>query len=154
MSHPHKIIRDKVAEMMQPLAGDYNIFNSRILNIRNDELPALVVYSGKEVVVKTPSFDYERSLQIFIVGYATGVDDFEVVGVPIPIFKTLDDKLDNIKEAVENIFLTKRQTLETVVYSFNYVGLNVEFDKQAEDLHGIVTMEYLADFHLNFPDVP
>lgn len=147
MSNEHKRteIRNKTFDMLTADISGVNIYNSRIYEIPENKLPAISVYTPGDTGEKDASeTNYRRLNEVHIVLYVTGKSPPE----ELETGETYIDELsDNYLKEIEDIFLTKWQTLEKVVYRLNYVSTSIMPDKESEYLLLIADTIWEARVH-------
>jgi len=146
--HKHTQIRDRIVEMLDDFSNPgIDIFKSRSLEIPKENFPAISVYGFEEKAKKSADEgNYTRLPMISIVCFDKGKDALE----PLPTGeKSIDDKLDNLREYVERIFLKQYGTLNGLVYRFNYVSSKTHIDTKTEELVGILNMTWEVIYHQN-----
>lgn len=144
--HKRAEIKDKVVEMLQASGSAITrVYKARYLDLPRSLFPAACVYCPEDVSEKAPTDEhYNRNAKVIIVIYCIGYDaseEGETTGQ-----RDIDTELDDITKEVETIFNKKFQTLEGTVYQMNAVSTKYSVDTKTEDIIGIATMEYEAQY--------
>jgi hypothetical protein len=120
--HKDTIIRRKIAEFLTVTGSGINIYNYRLRDIPDDKLPAIAVYMDTESAAKTPDqIGYQRDPNVIIVCYAKGKDATSALPSGE---KPVDEKLDDLRQFVEDRLFAEYQTLEKTVFNLYYNGVS------------------------------
>jgi len=147
--HIRTEIKNKVVSMLSESGQDFNIFNSRFLNIPVNKLPAIAGYILDDSSEKSADEgNYVRLFETHIVIYTNGNTRQE----PLPTGeKYIDELMDDYIEYVEEIFFNKIETLENTLYRFNHVSNSIRENKDNKDILLMCDMTFSARYHHNLP---
>lgn len=132
MAHPRKLIRDKVVSLLSgsiPAVGS-RVYSSRSKKLWRESLPAIAVYTRIENISinSTSPLDYKRDIRLVI----EIADDspFDV-----------DDRLDDIAEAVELIIFTN-WSLDDLAENTILFDSEYSADPEGSGVAGSLRMEF------------
>ncbi len=161
MSHKRTKLRQAVQDKLKASAGvtalvaSERIFKTRLVQLPARFTNAISIYTLDETGAKTASEDdLERIINVMISVWQTGKDN-ATIGTGE---ESIDDKLDNIFQAIEDEFFTKFQNLRDVwptgekpPYRLNYTDTKIKFEDEGELILAIATMKFDAIFHQGLP---
>ena len=164
MSHNRTKIRNAITDKLKgdaplvALVPAKNIYNARILQLPKTLKSAISVYTFDETAAKTASEDDLIRIQnAMIVVWMTGKDG-ATIGTGE---QSVDDKLDDVLKAVEDIFLNKYENLrsawptgERPPFRMNYTETKLQQDITSEEVMVIATMKFDVELHQELPQVP
>jgi hypothetical protein len=145
--HKRTEIRNKIAEMLRSNLTGFNIYNSRVLNIPENKLPAISIYTPDDTAEKSEDEgNYRRLFEVHIVYYVSGQSRREEIETGD---YAIDELIDNYLEDLETLFFNKWETLENVVYRFNYESTSIRPMEKTKDLIFIADTVWSALVHHN-----
>lgn len=140
MAHVRQQIRSiLLSELVGLPTTGANVTANRIYPYSIDQLPALNVVIESESRMEdddTMGTDQVRELTLIIEGRAIGDS-------------ALDDTLDDMAAEVEQA-LAQSIELAGLVRYLNYNGSEIDILKDGEQLIGLVTLEYVVEYSVNF----
>jgi hypothetical protein len=147
MSDQRKIIRRAAAaHLMGSTDAGANVYGSRASALGKRKLPAICVYSGREVITlfqESPR-QYKRELELRIEGGVEGSDEDDA-----------DDALDTLCGQIERsigrsncLTYAKEQAVAEIVLS----GVQIEFGEQGSSIKAGAQLTYLATYYTTEPD--
>jgi hypothetical protein len=146
MPHPRQLIREAVCAQLvaADTAAESRVFETRIIPIRQPELPAIAVYTLEESVEESGSAPRElkRVLQLMVEGAATGAD--------------IDDTLDDLALEIERA-MHSDETFGGTASDALMASTDVEILEQGQKLIGVVRIVYQVTYYTHAPeaaDVP
>ena len=120
--HKNTEIRNEIANILTVTGSGIKIFNSRLVALPDSELPAIAIYTDTETALKTlDELGYDRESSVVIVCYVRGLD--KIYSLPTGE-KSVDEKLDNLFQFLEDRLLTQYQTLNKKVFRLNFTGVS------------------------------
>lgn len=142
MTHKRQLIRERTATVLTGLATTgANVFQSKIYGLSDDELPAIMVYTGGEELA-------EESLSKGFSGVMQAELSIQVV---VKQNDTYDDVLDDILEEVQAAMTAERASggagsLLELTNVFFYSGLeDVDYDEGETDA-GSQSIKYIVQY--------
>ena len=145
MTHVRKQIRDRVvADLTGLTTTGGRIFDSRLFNFENAELPALAVYcknetSERDTMGSSSTQGLARTLIVQVEGYASAPSGSNL----------MENTLDTIAEEVETA-LANDWTLNSLAKDCFLSGTDIDFQGQDSDsMVGTMVMEWTVLYRTN-----
>jgi hypothetical protein len=137
--HKNTVIRDELTSILTVSGSGINVYNSRLRELPDKNLPAISIYIQTESAVKTvDELGYLRQPQVVIVCYVKGLDRTNSLASGE---KSVDEKLDDMYQFLEDKLLTQYNTLNQTIFRFDFTGVsNVTADNLGEN--GIKLISY------------
>lgn len=146
VDHVRKQIRDAVETTLTGLTTTgANVFPSRVHNIPEGNLPALLIYTNQEtaqpLTIDAPTRTVQRLLELIVEGIAAQND-------------TLDDVLDTIIKEVETA-MTADVTISGLAKDTFLSGLEIRLSGEGKNPTGNARMSYTVEYNIieNAPTV-
>lgn len=132
MTHARQQIRERIASNVGALTTTGSrVFQSRVYNLEQSSLPALLIYSKSETDERDTFQTMDgltRNLAVVIEGYANGASN-------------LDDTLDTISEEVE-IAVAADPTCNGLAKDCSLEATDIDFDGEGDSPVGVVRMTW------------
>lgn len=137
MSHPREDIRKAIASVIiaANTAAGSKVYASRVIQIKDDTLPCILVYTNTEEVSisqESPR-EYGRALKV-------------VVDVHAKADKSLDDVLDDLSLEVENVLMQDHK-LGDLVCDVVLTGVEVTLSGEGDAPIGSCAMTYEVTYN-------
>lgn len=142
MSHARTQIRDALATLLTGLSTTgAHVFKSRVRQLAQNELPALVVFTANESITPLtphPNHIDTRELDIAVTGYAQVKEDIE-------------DRLDQIALEVEQVInaTESANTLGGLVDGLQLQSIKPEIVGEGERLTGQLSMIFNCSYRVS-----
>ena len=135
MAHKRKEIREKIKALLTgATAAGTRVFEMRVRDLSEDDLPAIAIYSEEEsaeIYVHSP-LEYKRTLRLRIDAIHSLSDDVE-------------DQLDLLSNQIESV-LDMQDTLGDLVSSFVYAGTDLRTREGGQEDVGSARLFYVAEY--------
>lgn len=129
MAHVRQQIRESVATIVGGLTTTgTNVFQSRVWNVQESELPCLLIYTNDETIDDGTLNDLVRRLTLTLEGKAQ-------------VSTTLDDTLDDIASEVE-IAMALDITIGGMAVSSSLDSTSVELTSEGDQPIGSISLNY------------
>ncbi len=132
MTHVRTQIRERIVTNVTGLTTTgSNVFESRVFNVQQSELPALLIYAKSEDTERDASRSSQglnRNLLVILEGYAKGT-------------ASLDNDLDSIAEQVETA-LANDQTLNSLAKDCFLVSTEIDFNGEGDVPIGVIRLTF------------
>ena len=141
--HQRTIIRNEIVTILNAQTNNIGIYNTKIFDTPAKLMPLISVYTIKEITKKTEDEGaYRRFMECVILCREKGPSDLEGT----LISDSITVKIDNLTEIVENIFLTKYQTINKTCYRMNLMETKVSFI-DADYVYADAEMKFIIEYH-------
>ena len=140
MAHARQQIREAVGTALASLTTTgANVFESRVYELAQDDLPALRIYTNSEGDIEGlqlgDPIQQRRNLELVVEGVARATSD-------------MDDTLDDIAEEVE-VALAADITLGGLVHSVYIDNTEIEMSAEGDQPVGVARMTFAVDYTVN-----
>lgn len=145
--HINTKIRNQIFQMMNesPDFKNIRIYNSRINDI-SEPFPAISIYTIDDKGEKTADeLTLVKNIDVYTALYEEGKDAFDLFESKDE--KSVDEKLDDLREKVENLFLKPYQTLNKTIYRLNYVETKQQRFTESEKTQMTALIKWVAIFN-------
>jgi len=127
--------------MLESDISGVNIYDFRLIKILDSNLPCISIYTKDDTAEKTEDENnYIRNYEVILTVYMSGHDDLTIEAGE----KSVDEKLDDLTEEIEDIFFHPYETLEKLVYRFNYNGSKTFPDAETSKTVLVQLMNFTA----------
>lgn len=149
MAHKRKQIREAIVALLKAdapltaLVGASQIYESRVETIWKTSLPAIAVYTRNETSEDFSQYDriLDRTLELAIEIVVDGTSDAA----------NIDDQLDDISEAIENILLNSANLVNSDKWQdIAYTGFEATFLGEGAKQVGAGRMEFEIKYTTEF----
>lgn len=149
--HKRQEIRQELQKIFKEKLEGVTVYDSRIIDIPSKRMPAISIYTTSETSVKSDGENnYTRTALVNLALYAKGKDKSQNRDVKEP---SVDNKLDDLAESIEDILLNKYETLNGVVYRLNMISYDANYDDDASELFATALFQFVATYRTDLPDV-
>jgi len=143
--HINTKIRNEIKKILDnsPEFSNIPVYNSRI-NRLSDNFPCVSIHTVDDTGTKTPDEGtYVKKIDVFIVLYDNGKDAIDLLENE----KSIDEKIDDLREKLDNILLKKWETLNKVVFKLNYVGNKQVIEDNSEEIIESARTKWIAIYN-------